>query len=659
MKSKLSNKKLLEIYKNLLLPRLIEERMLILLRQGKISKWFSGIGQEAISIGVTSALNSGDVIFPMHRNLGVFTSRDVDLKKLFCQLMGKEGGFTKSRERSFHFGTLDYNIVGMISHLAAMLPVACGVSYIKKIKKTGDIAIAFIGDGATSEGDFHEALNLAAVWKLPIIFLIENNGYGLSTPTSEQYACANLSDRGVGYGIKSHTIDGNNILEVYDTMLKSAEYCRADKGPVLIEAKTFRIRGHEEASGVSYVPKSLISTWKKKDPIKQFEDYLLGKKILTKKSISTITDKIKKSFESDIDYAINSKLENTSLQKELGDVYAKEVPIKYPKARKSQEIRFVDAISNALHAKMKFDKSVILMGQDIAEYGGVFKITEGFLDEFGADRIKNTPIIESGIIGAAMGMSLEGYKPIVEMQFADFVSCGFNQIVNNLAKTKYRWDQAVNVTIRMPSGGGMGAGPFHSQSNESWFTQVPGLKVIYPSNPQDAKGLLIQSIDDPNPVIFFEHKGLYRSIKSKVDDGLFSIEIGKGSIVKEGDSLSIVTYGIGVHWALESVATLPKEIQIKIEIIDLRSLVPWDKELVLESVKKTNRAMILHEATHTSGFGAEIAATVSEEAFESLDAPVCRLASIDTPIPFSPDIEKNIFWPKNQIKDKIIELLNF
>jgi len=659
MKSKLSNKKLLEIYKNLLLPRLIEERMLILLRQGKISKWFSGIGQEAISIGVTSALNSGDVIFPMHRNLGVFTSRDVDLKKLFCQLMGKEGGFTKSRERSFHFGALDYNIVGMISHLAAMLPVACGTSYIKKIKKTGDIAIAFIGDGATSEGDFHEALNLAAVWKLPIIFLIENNGYGLSTPTSEQYACANLSDRGVGYGIKSHTIDGNNILEVYDTMIKSAEYCRADKGPVLIEAKTFRIRGHEEASGVSYVPKSLISTWKKKDPIKQFEDYLLGKKILTKKSISTITDKIKKSFESDIDYAINSKLENTSLQKELGDVYAKEVPIKYPKARKSQEIRFVDAISNALHAKMKFDKSVILMGQDIAEYGGVFKITEGFLDEFGADRIKNTPIIESGIIGAAMGMSLEGYKPIVEMQFADFVSCGFNQIVNNLAKTKYRWDQAVNVTIRMPSGGGMGAGPFHSQSNESWFTQVPGLKVVYPSNPQDAKGLLIQSIDDPNPVIFFEHKGLYRSIKSKVDDGLFSIEIGKGSLVKEGDSLSIVTYGIGVHWALESVATLPAEIQKKIEIIDLRSLVPWDKELVLESVKKTNRAMILHEATHTSGFGAEIAATVSEEAFESLDAPVSRLASIDTPIPFSPDIEKNIFWPKKQIKDKIIELLNF
>ena len=659
MKSKLSDNKLLEIYKKLLLPRLIEERMLILLRQGKISKWFSGIGQEAISIGVTSALNSNDIIFPMHRNLGVFTSRDIDLKKLFCQLMGKDGGFTKSRERSFHFGALDYNIVGMISHLAAMLPVACGVSYIKKIKQTDEISIAFIGDGATSEGDFHEALNLAAVWKLPIIFLIENNGYGLSTPTSEQYACTNLSDRGIGYGIKSHTIDGNNVIEVYDTILKSAKYCRSNKGPVLVEAKTFRIRGHEEASGVSYIPKSLISTWKKKDPIQQFENYLIGKKILTKKSIDTISDKIKKSFESDINFAVNAKLEESNRDNELNDVYTEEIPIKYPKARNSKEIRFVDAISDALHEKMNFDKSVIILGQDIAEYGGVFKITEGFLDDFGSDRVKNTPIIESGIIGAAMGMSLEGYKPIVEMQFADFVSCGFNQIVNNLAKTKYRWNQAVNVTIRMPSGGGMGAGPFHSQSNESWFTQVPGLKVVYPSNPQDAKGLLIRSIDDPNPVIFFEHKGLYRSIKSNVDDGLYSIEIGKGSIVKEGESLSIITYGVGVHWAIESVASLSSELHNKVEIIDLRSLVPWDKQLVLESIKKTNRAIVLHEATHTSGFGAEIAATISEEAFEDLDAPVSRLASLDTPVPCSQNIEKNIFWPKNQIKNKILELLDY
>jgi len=659
MTSKITNKKLLEIYNQLLLPRLIEERMLILLRQGKISKWFSGIGQEAISVGVTVALNSSDVIFPMHRNLGVFTSRNIKLKKLFCQLMGKEGGFTKSRDRSFHFGALDYNIVGMISHLAAMLPVACGVSYGKKIKKSNDLAVAFIGDGATSEGDFHEALNLASVWKLPIIFLIENNGYGLSTPTSEQYACKNLADRGVGYGIKSSTINGNDILEVYNTITKCANYCRSNKGPVLIEAKTFRIRGHEEASGVSYVPKSLISKWKKKDPIKLFEDYLLNKNILTQNSIKTITKKIKKSFESDIDFAINAKLIKTDALNELNDVYKKEEPVKYPKPQSSTERRFVDAISDALYQKMKFDKSVILLGQDIAEYGGVFKITNGFLDKFGSDRIKNTPIIESGIIGAAMGMSIEGYKPVVEMQFADFVSCGFNQIVNNLAKTHYRWGEGINVTIRMPSGGGMGAGPFHSQNNESWFTQVPGLKIVYPSNPQDAKGLLIKSIDDPNPVLFFEHKGLYRSVKANVDNGLYSTDIGKGSIIKEGNSLSIITYGMGVHWAIESITALPKDYHNKIEIIDLKSLVPWDKELVLNSIKKTNRAMILHEATHTSGFGAEIAATLSEDAFEYLDAPIYRLASLDIPTPFSPNIETNVFWPKNQINKKIKEIIDY
>jgi len=659
MKSKLSNKKLLDLYKQLVLPRQIEERMLILLRQGKISKWFSGIGQEAISVGTTAALKDSDIILPMHRNLGVFTSRDIDTKKLFCQLMGKEGGFTKSRDRSFHFGALKYNIVGMISHLAAMLPVGCGISYIKKINNSKDIAVAFIGDGATSEGDFHESLNLAAVWKLPIIFLIENNGYGLSTPTSEQYACDNLADRGIGYGVKSHTIDGNNIIEVYETISKSAEYCRSNKGPILIEAKTFRMRGHEEASGVRYVPKSLISKWKKKDPVQLFEKYLLDKKILTKASIIKITTEIKKSFEDDIEYALNKNLEKTNVENELSDVYEESIPIKYPKTRKSKEIRFVDAISDGLYQKMNFDKSTIIMGQDIAEYGGVFKITEGFLEKFGENRVKNTPIIESGIIGAAMGMSLEGFKPIVEMQFADFVSCGFNQIVNNLAKTKYRWEQGINVTIRMPAGGGMGAGPFHSQSNESWFTQVPGLKVVYPSNPRDAKGLLIQSIDDPNPVIFFEHKGLYRSTKGMVDDGLYSIEIGKGSIVQEGDKLSIITYGLGVQWAIESVRSLPETLQNSVEIIDLRSLVPWDKELVLSSIQKTNRALILHEATYTSGFGAEISATISEYAFEHLDAPVTRLASIDTPIPFSPDTEKNIFWPKNKLKDKIIELIEF
>ena len=657
VKSKITNKKLVELYHDILLPRLIEEKMLLLLRQGKISKWFSGIGQEAISVGVSSAINNTDSIFPMHRNLGLFTNRNIDLKKLFCQLMGKRGGFTHSRDRSFHFGKLDYNIIGMISHLAAMLPVACGVSYIEKIKKTNNISVAFVGDGATSEGDFHEALNLAAVWKLPIIFIIENNGYGLSTPNSQQYACKNLSDRGVGYGIDSTIIDGNNIVEVYNTIKSISEKCRKHQTPHLIEALTFRIRGHEEASGVEYVPKVLINKWKKKDPIALLEKQLIKDKVINKTQIEKIKNKLIKSFSNDLEFALNAPLDETSSEKELKDVYKVVSPIKYKTNKKTKNIRFVDAISDAIYLKMKSDNKVIMMGQDIAEYGGVFKISEGFLKAFGPDRIKNTPIIESGIIGAGMGMSLKGYKPIVEMQFADFVSCGFNQIVNNLAKTHYRWDEAINITVRMPTGGGMGAGPFHSQNIEAWFTHVPGLKVVYPSNPRDAKGLLIASIDDPNPILFFEHKGLYRSIKGDVHQGIYSQDIGKGSIVQNGNDLTIITYGLGVHWAMESLYEVPKNRSI--EIIDLKSLVPWDKDMVLESVKKTGRAMIIHEATITSGFGAEIAATLSNEAFEYLDAPIVRIGSIDTPTPFSPHIEKEIFWKKNEIPAKIVELLDY
>ena len=657
VKSKITNKQLVTLYHQILLPRLIEERMLLLLRQGKITKWFSGIGQEAISVGITSAINKTDSLFPMHRNLGVFTTRDIDLKKLFCQLMGKKGGFTKSRERSFHFGNLDYNLIGMISHLAAMLPVACGVSYIEKITKTNNIAVAFVGDGATSEGDFHEALNLAAVWNLPIIFVIENNGYGLSTPNSQQYACKQLSDRGIGYGIESMTIDGNNLMEVYNTFKSISEKCRKNKTPFLVEALTFRIRGHEEASGVDYVSPALIDKWKKKDPIALFEKQLIKDKVINKNDIKNIKNELSESFSKDLEFALNAPLEVTDPINELKDVFKPCTSIKYPSNKKVKKIRFVDAISDAIYQKMKSDKLVLMMGQDIADYGGVFKISKGFLEEFGPDRVKNTPIIESGIIGAAMGMALKGYKPIVEMQFADFVSCGFNQIVNNLAKTHYRWNESINVTVRMPTGGGMGAGPFHSQNIESWFTHVPGLKVVYPSNPIDAKGLLVASIDDPNPVLFFEHKGLYRSLKSNVSDGLYSLEIGKGSIVQDGKDLTIVTYGLGVHWALEAIKEIPNNKTI--EIIDLRSLIPWDKDLVLQSIKKTGRAMIIHEATITSGFGAEIAATLSNEAFEYLDAPVVRIGSLDTPTPFAPHIEKQIFWNKDTIHKQILDLLNY
>ena len=652
----LSNSDLKKIYYYLKLPRNIEEKMLLLLRQVKLSKWFSGIGQEAIAVGVTYALKKNDYILPMHRNLGVFTTRELDLEKLFSQLMGKEGGFTKGRDRTFHFGDMQNKIIGMISHLAAMLPVANGLALSSKMKKQKNIAVSFIGDGSTSEGDFHEALNLAAVWELPVIFIIENNGYGLSTPNKEQFKCDNLVDKAKGYGIIGDIVNGNDILDVYKIIKKYSDIIRKKPQPILIEAKTFRIRGHEEASGVKYVPKKLIEKWKKEDPIIKFEKILINKKIYNKSSILEVSNKINKKLDVVLDKVLNKYKTISSEENELQDVFSddnfKKIDIK---SNNKKELRFVDSIKNSLYLKMKNDKNVLLMGQDIAEYGGVFKITEGFLKEFGKDRVKNTPIIESGAIGTAFGLSLGGYKPVVELQFADFVSNGFNQIVNNLAKTYYRWGQSVNVTLRLPTGAGIGGGPFHSQSNESTFFHIPGIKIVYPSNPYDAKGLLLSSIDDPNPVMFFEHKALYRSSKALVPDDMYNIELGKLNILEEGTDLTVICYGLAVNWIKEYLS----KSNYSIEVIDLRTLVPLDKEGIIKSVKKTNRVLVLHEDNLTGGIGAEISSIISENCFEYLDAPIMRLASIDTPIPFTDDIEQNIYFPKSKINDTVEYLINY
>ena len=653
----MNKEQLKKIYKYLKLPRLIEEKMLVLLRQGKISKWFSGIGQEAISVGATFALDNDDAIFPMHRNLGVFTTRDISLNRLMCQLMGKDGGFTKGRDRTFHFGTKQYNIIGMISHLAAMLPVATGYGLSYKLDKKNNVALAFVGDGATSEGDFHESLNLAAVWNLPVIFLIENNGYGLSTPTSQQYKCKDLVDRAQGYGIKGEKVDGNDVLAVYNAVRKAKENAVKGYGPTLIEAITFRIRGHEEASGVKYVPIEVIDKWKKKDPVTLFEKYILDKKILSKKQITNIEDNIKSNINDSVDFAINSDVPISSIEDELSDVFKESQISNKTPSNRSKPLRFVDAISDGLSIMMDKDDKVILLGQDIAEYGGVFKVTDGMFSKY-PNRVLNTPIIESGVLGASMGLALKGYKPIVEMQFSDFISCGFNQIVNNIAKNHYRWGEPINVTVRMPSGGGIAAGPFHSQTSEAWFFHVPGIKIVYPSSPIDAKGLLISSINDPNPIMFFEHKGLYRSIKEDVCEDYYSIPIGSAKLVKEGTDLSIITYGQAVHWAIDILEDYDKQ-GISIEIVDLRSLVPWDKNLVEESIKKTNKVLILHEANLSGGVGSEIAAHISEHFFEDLDAPVSRVASLDTPIPFSKSIENDIYLPLTRIKNKIDYLLKY
>ncbi len=653
-KSGIKKEQLLSLYVNLLKPRMIEEKMLSLLRQGKISKWFSGIGQEAISVGATLALEHDELLFTMHRNLGVFTSREVPLERLFSQWQGKASGFTKGRDRSFHFGAPEYGIIGMISHLGPQLSLAAGVAMAHKLKKEQKVALAFTGEGATSEGDFHEALNVASVWQLPVIFIIENNGYGLSTPVSEQYYCKNLADRGKGYGMESMIIDGNNILEVYKTIKKQAEKIRKQPAPVLIECKTFRMRGHEEASGTKYVPDELMEAWAQKDPLQNYEDFLQTEGILDVDQIASF----KKAIKSDINVALEKVREEApiaaDLEKELNDVYAPFVHQPVAPSGPSEEKRFVDAISEGLRMAMERHPQLVLMGQDIAEYGGVFKITEGFVDQFGADRVRNTPLCESAILGIGLGLSMKGWKAMVEMQFADFVTCGFNQIVNNLAKIHYRWQQNADILVRMPTGAGVGAGPYHSQSTEAWFVHTPGLKVVYPATPHDAKGLLLASFEDPNPILFFEHKALYRSLIGPVPGGYYTVEIGKARTARTGSRLSIITYGMGVHWAMQAA----EDLDIDAEVIDLRTLSPIDYDSIAASVRKTNKVIVLHEDTMTGGLGGEISAYISEHLFEYLDAPVVRVAALDTPVPFAGALEKQ-FLPQERLKTKMLQMVNY
>ena len=651
----LSDKQLNNFYTELLRPRMIEEKMLVLLRQGRISKWFSGIGQEAIAVGATLALDTDEYVMPLHRNLGVFTARKMPFDKLFMQWQGRKEGFSKGRERSFHFGANEYHICGMISHLGPQLAIADGIALAHKLKKESKVSLAFSGDGGTSEGDFHEALNVAAVWGLPVIFVIENNGYGLSTPSSEQFICKQLADRAPGYGMKGITIDGNNILEVYKAITKARLYCITEQKPILVECMTFRMRGHEEASGVKYVPKELFEEWGKKDPLMNFENYLKEQGLLDDNRIADIRAGIQKEIEDGLATGFEAPHITPDTKEEVADVYA---PLTHPAAAPTTEgtdKKFIQAISEGLKQAMEHHPNLVLMGQDIAEYGGAFKVTDGFVQQFGKERVRNTPLCESAIVGTALGLSIKGFKSMMEMQFADFATVGFNQIINNLAKIHYRWGQNADVVIRMPTGGGVGAGPFHSQSNEAWFAHTPGLKVVYPSTPEDAKGLMIAAIEDPNPVMFFEHKALYRSISGHVPDEYYTVEIGKARKVREGTDISIITYGMGVHWAMDYAK---QHTDISFDILDLRSLLPLDYEAIREAVKRTGKVLLLHEDTLTGGLGGELAAWISENCFEHLDAPIVRCASLDTPVPFAIELEQN-FMANSRLHECVQKLLSY
>lgn len=649
------DEELLTIYKKLLKPRMIEEKMLILLRQGKITKWFSGWGQEGISVGCAYAMNDDEYILPMHRNLGIFTTRGIPLHRLFAQFQGKLSGFTKGRDRSFHFGTQEYKLVGMISHLGPQLGIADGIALASKLRNEGKSTIVFTGDGGASEGDFHESLNVAAVWDLPVIFCVENNCWGLSTPSVEQFRCKQFIDKGIGYGMNALQVDGNNILEVIRTVRKINDEIRQEPKPYMLELMTFRMRGHEESSGTKYYPEGIQDEWSKKDPVSNYELYL--------KEIGLLTDELEQAIKTEFKEEIQSGFETAqaegpipvSLETELNDVYAPfEQQVIEPKGAK-EEKRFIDAIQEAIDQSMEKYPELVLMGQDIAEYGGAFKVTEGLVDKYGKGRVRNTPLCESAIVGAGLGLSISGMKAMVEMQFADFVTCGFNQITNNLAKIHWRWGQNADVVVRMPTGAGTAAGPFHSQSNEAWFFHTPGLKIVYPSTVYDAKGLLNAAFEDPNPIMYFEHKYLYRSLKEEIPTDYYTVEIGKARTVTSGADLTIITYGMGVHWAKEA---MEQRLDVTAEILDLRTLLPLDEEAIYEAARKTGKVIVLHEDCLMGGIGGELVAMITENCFESLDAPVLRVASLDTAVPFAVGLEKQ-FLPQERLNQAIDKLLAY
>jgi pyruvate/2-oxoglutarate/acetoin dehydrogenase E1 component/TPP-dependent pyruvate/acetoin dehydrogenase alpha subunit len=680
---------LLKLLYGLRLTRSLEERLEFkLYRQGRIyGSVFTSRGQEALSVGGALAFEPSDVLCPSHRDMGVYLLRGMTVERVLGNYMGREIGPCRGRDGNIHTGDMELGLVAFVSHLADSIPVAAGVALSYRMRQRPNVAGVFFGDGASSRGDFHEGLNFAAVHRLPVVFICNNNQYAYSTPLHLQMAVPGVAERSIGYGFPTHTVDGNDVIEVHRVVSEAVRRARTGGGPTLIEGRTFRMTGHSGHDDASYVPRELLEEWARKDPIERLVETLQGEGLLSEEESAELDRRIEEEIDRGLEAAERSP--EPAAESALLEVYSdppyraatppwrqrrdERTPVERlaaapvlaaPRlgegaADRDSAVTYVDAIRQGILEEMEADPDVFILGEDIGRYGGAFKATRGLYERFGAERVIDTPISESGIVGAAIGAALAGMRPIVEMQFIDFISCAFDQITSFAAKCRYRWGPSVPIVVRGPCGGGVSGGPYHSQNVESYFLHTPGLKIVAPATARDARALLRSAVRDNDPVLYFEHKYLYRRVREILPPAEEDIvPIGKAVCRRRGRDLSIVTFGAMVYRALEAAETLAAE-GAEVEVLDLRTLLPLDTDALLESVARTGKVILLHEATLTGGIGGELAALIAEHVFEYLDGPIRRIAAADTPSPFSRSLESYTLPQLDDVVRVARELLEY
>ena len=616
----------------------------------------SYIGEEAIATGACLNLNPDDYIGSNHRGHGHCIAKGADLKRMMAELMGRETGYCRGLGGSMHIADLELGILGANGIVAATMPLGTGAALAVKMRGGKQVVVSFFGDGGANQGIFHESLNLAAVWELPIVFLCENNHYALNTYYRQTTSVERIAERAKAYGIPGHTIDGNDVIAVYQTMGEAVERARAGKGPTLIEALTWRWGQHSMRANLRE-PRSMkeMEYWMDRDPLKHIEALLEQNGKGAKQRMKKVRAAVDQELDAAIEFGKESPEPDASVL--LASVYAPHAAHEEPAEAGERELTFTDALNEAMHQEMERDSEVFVMGEDVAETGGIFQITKGLVEKFGRARVRDTPISEATFCGTGVGAAICGMRPIIEVQIFDFVTLMMDMIVNQAAKFRYMLGgvPTVPIVIRGPQGGGIRLAAQHSQSLEAWFTHIPGLVVIAPSTPFDAKGLLTAAIRDDNPVIFLEHKLLYLGQTGPVPEAPYAIPIGKADIKRSGSDVTVVATQIMVSRALAAAAQLERE-GISVEVIDPRTLRPLDEETILESVSRTHRLLIAHEACTNGGFGAEVSAMVNEKAFDDLDAPIRRVGALDVPMPFNDALERTVIPSQEKIADAIREM---